>query len=530
MSNNNFAAFHYANASNYNGVPINYVTVGNTPIPTNAVANAFQAGAMAAGGRIVAPNYSTTNNPNNVTGSIGGGGRSIPNNATSGCYSPAIGRPILALSPAYDVNKSYYQQSASTYSNVTNLTNFGKVHYTTLPTIHKKPSAHLIGLKMPKNSPTILPNKAKASNVTSSGGVNSNSSSNITIVAHSTATTTGGTTPTTTINKLPKQRQLPQPTSLNVTTKSHNNNDNSSNINNNITVANSTNSGNSNSSQLVSNLSNVDKSGSGQSTTTVNNAVTLSSNTITTPTSTSHSSVVRYTNTVAGSGGGDRSCSASGTMGLNTPWGGTRYHRRGNGGSHSSRRSKVIARPQQLHYCEVCKISCAGPQTYREHLEGQKHKKREASLKMQASAQSVAQNRGNNYHCDLCDVTCTGTDAYAAHIRGSKHQKVVKLHQKLGKPIPNEDPTKFAKLNFIPSTHNNNIIINSSIDVQTNCALGQGGTSSTATVVTSATATMTSVSVTNIKRDENKNISHANVIPENTKVESCNLTNKGEGK
>lgn len=114
-------------------------------------------------------------------------------------------------------------------------------------------------------------------------------------------------------------------------------------------------------------------------------------------------------------------------------------------------RPKAPPRPQQLHYCEVCKISCAGPQTYREHLEGQKHKKREASLKMSASANSATQNRGNNYHCELCDVTCTGTDAYAAHVRGAKHQKVVKLHQKLGKPIPSEEPKKMGKINFVPA-------------------------------------------------------------------------------
>lgn len=112
---------------------------------------------------------------------------------------------------------------------------------------------------------------------------------------------------------------------------------------------------------------------------------------------------------------------------------------------------KTQSKPQQLHYCEVCKISCAGPQTYREHLEGQKHKKREASLKLAATAAS-SQNRGNNLHCELCDVTCTGNDAYAAHVRGSKHQKVVKLHQKLGKPIPSAEPlAKKAKINFVPA-------------------------------------------------------------------------------
>lgn len=114
-------------------------------------------------------------------------------------------------------------------------------------------------------------------------------------------------------------------------------------------------------------------------------------------------------------------------------------------------RMKAQPKPQQIHYCEVCKISCAGPQTYREHLEGQKHKRREASLKMAAAAVTTTQNRGNNLHCELCDVTCTGNDAYAAHVRGSKHQKVVKLHQKLGKPIPTVDPNlkKVAKINFV---------------------------------------------------------------------------------
>lgn len=50
-------------------------------------------------------------------------------------------------------------------------------------------------------------------------------------------------------------------------------------------------------------------------------------------------------------------------------------------------------------------------------------------------------------------VTCTGNDAYAAHVRGSKHQKVVKLHQKLGKPIPTIDPNfkKPTKVNFVPA-------------------------------------------------------------------------------
>lgn len=102
-------------------------------------------------------------------------------------------------------------------------------------------------------------------------------------------------------------------------------------------------------------------------------------------------------------------------------------------------RPKLPPKPQQLHYCEVCKISCAGPQTYREHLEGQKHKKKEAAAKAGAVVHHVSRG-GTTLKCELCDVTCTGSDAYAAHIRGAKHQKVVKLHTKLGKPIPSTEP------------------------------------------------------------------------------------------
>lgn len=127
--------------------------------------------------------------------------------------------------------------------------------------------------------------------------------------------------------------------------------------------------------------------------------------------------------------------------------------------------------PVQIFYCEVCKISCAGPQTYKEHLDGQKHKKREQASKLsneqQLNAAAAAattsavsttttntsnqnnwkqqQQRGRNQSysrnsivikCELCDVACTGKDAYTAHVRGMKHQKTLKLHQKLGKPIP----------------------------------------------------------------------------------------------
>uniref|UniRef100_A0A8D0B0Y8 Zinc finger RNA-binding protein n=1 Tax=Sander lucioperca TaxID=283035 RepID=A0A8D0B0Y8_SANLU len=81
-------------------------------------------------------------------------------------------------------------------------------------------------------------------------------------------------------------------------------------------------------------------------------------------------------------------------------------------------------------------------------LPAAKHKKKEAALKVSQSSTSsgsgggvLARNAQNQLRCELCDVSCTGADAYAAHIRGAKHQKVVKLHTKLGKPIPSTEPS-----------------------------------------------------------------------------------------
>uniref|UniRef100_A0A8B9ZCL7 Zinc finger RNA-binding protein n=1 Tax=Anas platyrhynchos TaxID=8839 RepID=A0A8B9ZCL7_ANAPL len=118
-------------------------------------------------------------------------------------------------------------------------------------------------------------------------------------------------------------------------------------------------------------------------------------------------------------------------------------------------KAKQPPKTPQIHYCDVCKISCAGPQTYKEHLEGQKHKKKEAALKAsQNTNNSSTSARGsqNQLRCELCDVSCTGADAYAAHIRGAKHQKVVKLHTKLGKPIPSTEPNLVTQATSSTST------------------------------------------------------------------------------
>uniref|UniRef100_A0A8D2DXT3 Zinc finger RNA binding protein 2 n=1 Tax=Sciurus vulgaris TaxID=55149 RepID=A0A8D2DXT3_SCIVU len=149
------------------------------------------------------------------------------------------------------------------------------------------------------------------------------------------------------------------------------------------------------------------------------------------------------------------------------PWGGPGSSPRDNSaGSFPEKfpsrppKPKASPRQPQLHYCDTCKISCAGPQTYRDHLEGQKHRKKEAAQRTGVQPNGSPCGTPAQLHCGLCAVSCTGAEAYAAHIRGAKHQKVFKLHTKLGKPIPTIEPTprsparsSRAEAPTVPSLH-----------------------------------------------------------------------------
>uniref|UniRef100_A0A803YLQ1 Zinc finger RNA-binding protein n=1 Tax=Meleagris gallopavo TaxID=9103 RepID=A0A803YLQ1_MELGA len=114
---------------------------------------------------------------------------------------------------------------------------------------------------------------------------------------------------------------------------------------------------------------------------------------------------------------------------------------------------KQPPKPPQIHYCDVCKISCAGPQVlvlcnillYAEILN--------TFFTSVFSEKALPQESHTlELRCELCDVSCTGADAYAAHIRGAKHQKVVKLHTKLGKPIPSTEPNVVTQATSSTST------------------------------------------------------------------------------
>ena len=82
------------------------------------------------------------------------------------------------------------------------------------------------------------------------------------------------------------------------------------------------------------------------------------------------------------------------------------------------------------YYCDLCKVSCAGHQTYSAHQVGARHKKREAEVRAAASAAASGTSAPASttlplYRCELCESPCTSLDTFLAHLKGQKHLKVL---------------------------------------------------------------------------------------------------------
>ncbi|XP_018524403.1 zinc finger RNA-binding protein [Lates calcarifer] len=203
-------------------------------------------------------------------------------------------------------------------------------------------------------------------------------------------------------------------------------------------------------------------------------------------------------------------------------------------------RPKQPPKPPQIHYCDVCKISCAGPQTYKEHLEGQKHKKKEAALKVSQSSSSsgsgggvLARNAQNQLRCELCDVSCTGADAYAAHIRGAKHQKVVKLHTKLGKPIPSTEPsmvTQTSSSTTAAPSKTTTATLNSSSSTSSLCVAASSSPATSSSPPYLKPVNIVSSGVAGVKNSLANNLSAANSASAGKKVSTPKINFVGGNK
>ena len=79
-----------------------------------------------------------------------------------------------------------------------------------------------------------------------------------------------------------------------------------------------------------------------------------------------------------------------------------------------------------------CILSFVFVQPYSEHLNGQKHKKKENAVKSMASktpqasipGATVVSTNTNQLYCQLCDVACGSAMTYESHVNGAKHLRV----------------------------------------------------------------------------------------------------------
>ncbi|CAH8637435.1 unnamed protein product [Schistosoma rodhaini] len=124
---------------------------------------------------------------------------------------------------------------------------------------------------------------------------------------------------------------------------------------------------------------------------------------------------------------------------------------RPNQGTHAGNTTSTTTTTKEpsVFYCDICKVSCAGPLAFKDHESGQRHKKRLSQVEAIEKLKQEVSNDGNSsliinsasreLRCELCDVGCTGADSYTAHLSGRQHQRTLKLHKELGKPIPETD-------------------------------------------------------------------------------------------
>ena len=65
-------------------------------------------------------------------------------------------------------------------------------------------------------------------------------------------------------------------------------------------------------------------------------------------------------------------------------------------------------------YCHVCKLETSGEDNYKQHLIGEKHRKKLAK---------GGNDKPDVYVCGVCTVECSGEDNYKQHLAGEKHRK-----------------------------------------------------------------------------------------------------------
>ena len=99
--------------------------------------------------------------------------------------------------------------------------------------------------------------------------------------------------------------------------------------------------------------------------------------------------------------------------------------------SNDIQNPKPLATTQQkevLLNCDICNMSFNGPESQKQHIDSEKHKKK-ASQMFSVQNYAPTQKKEVNLICDICSMTFSGPESKEQHLKGEKHRK--KLQQKL---------------------------------------------------------------------------------------------------
>jgi hypothetical protein len=118
--------------------------------------------------------------------------------------------------------------------------------------------------------------------------------------------------------------------------------------------------------------------------------------------------------------------------------------------------------------CKVCDVTCSSEFSLLQHLSGAPHKKRIAEGSGNTSSTSAAaavpeQPQEQQWYCDACRVGCPTEESYKQHINGKRHKKKV---AKLNETLQNEQSLPGAALSggngIIPKVeHSTNEVVTS---------------------------------------------------------------------
>lgn len=91
--------------------------------------------------------------------------------------------------------------------------------------------------------------------------------------------------------------------------------------------------------------------------------------------------------------------------------------------SNSKKTSTANRNSQKKWQCSLCGISATSEKGLNDHLEGKKHKNKEASSKFNEPNQKISSERNSNrLHCSLCDKYIPSEKRLKVHLEGRKHK------------------------------------------------------------------------------------------------------------